>query len=222
MASDAPPRFFVLKNAMDSSHDTDFERSGRTIGEAGEAPRCHLCGSFIGMRAWLPPRRGELTLYGTAFGDYIKGPGSGHLLSARFVEAFRAEGLTGLSDFDPVEIVRVRTRRRSAPKIPPPYFHTVPVFGGAAVDEARSRIRRHKPIDCDWCRETNVPAIHGFTLEQWRGEDVFFARGMPGSPIVSERFVRFVERHQFTNMKLIPTEKYTWDPMGLGPLRPEL
>ncbi|HEX5752910.1 MAG TPA: hypothetical protein VFZ09_42295 [Archangium sp.] len=204
---------------MDSSHDTDFERTG---GPIGEAPRCHLCGSFIGMRVWLPPRRGALMLYREGFGDFVDAGGDDYLVSARFVEAFRAEGLTGLSDFDPVEIVRVRTRRRSAPKLPPPYFHTVPIFGGAAVDEARSRVRRHKPIDCDWCRETNVPSIHGFTLEQWRGEDVFFARGMPGNPIVSERFVRFVERHQLTNMKLLPTEEYTWDPMGLGPPRPEL
>ena len=162
-------------------------------------------------------------LYGTGFGDYIDGPGGDHIVSARYVEAFLKEGLTGLSNFEQVEILRVRSRRRIPhSKSPPPYFHSVPVFGGAAVDEARSRIRRHKPIDCDWCRETNVPAIHGFTLEQWRGEDVFYARGLPGSTIVSERFVRFVEQYQLTNMKLIPTEKYTWDPMGLGPTRPEL
>lgn len=205
---------------MDSSHDTTFERTERTI---GEAPRCHLCGSFIGMRAWLPPRRGELMLYGKGFGDYIDGPGGSHIVSARYVEAFLKEGLTGLSDFERVEILRVRSRQRvPQSKSPPPYFHSVPIFGGAAVDEARSRIRRHKPLDCDWCRETNVPSIHGFTLEQWRGEDVFYARGLPGSTIVSERFAHFVERHQLTNMKLIPTEEFLWDPMGLGPPRPEL
>ncbi len=92
------------------------------------------------------------------------------------------------------------------------------------MDDARSRIRRQTPIACEWCRETNVPSIHGFVLEEgtWRGEDVFYARGLPGSTIVSERFVRFVERHQLTNMRLIPTEEYTWDPMQLGPPRPRL
>ncbi|HYO59858.1 hypothetical protein [Archangium sp.] len=94
-----------------------------------------------------------------------------------------------------------------------------PVFGSAAVDEARSRIRRSSPITCDWCRETGVDAIHGFALEQgsWKGDDVFLARGMPGSIVVSKRFAHFVARHGFTNMRLIPTEEYVWDPLARGP-----
>jgi hypothetical protein len=35
---------------------------------------------------------------------------------------------------------------------------------------------------------------------------------MPGSIIVSERFERFVSHHGFTNMRMIPTEEFTWDP----------
>ncbi|EPX62922.1 hypothetical protein D187_006332 [Cystobacter fuscus DSM 2262] len=67
-----------------------------------------------------------------------------------------------------------------------------------------------------------MDTIHGFTLEKetWRGEDVFYARGLPGSAVVSERFVHFVERHQLTNMLLTPTEEYTWDPLKLGPPPP--
>lgn len=132
MASDArtPPRFFVLENAMDSSHDTTFERMGGTI---GGAPRCLDCGSFIGMRVWLPPRSGELMLYGMGFGDLVEAGGGDYLVTDRFVEAFRSERLTGLSDFEPMEIVRVRTRRRLPhSQSPPPYFFTTPIFGGAA------------------------------------------------------------------------------------------
>jgi hypothetical protein len=51
----------------------------------------------------------------------------------------------------------------------------------------------------------------------WKGEDVFRARGISGRPIVSERFAHFVTRHGLTNMKLIPTEEYVWDPLRLGP-----
>ncbi|ATB42294.1 hypothetical protein CYFUS_007772 [Cystobacter fuscus] len=177
------------------------------------------------MRTWLPPLRGELKLNGKEFGDFVGGPGGGYLVTNRFVESFCREGLTGLSGFQPVELVRVRGRRRTTDSASAPrYFYTTPVFGGAAVDEARSRIRRASPITCDACRETNVDTIHGFTLEKetWHGEDVFYARGMPGSPVVSERFVHFVERHQLTNMLLTPTEEYTWDPLKLGPPRPVL
>jgi hypothetical protein len=217
MASEAR-RFFVLMHAIDSSHDTSFETVGKD--NLGDAPRCPHCGAFIGMRTWLPPLRGELKLYGEDFGDYVRGPGSGSLVSGRFAEAFRADGLTGLPDFQPVELVRVRSRRRVPnSSSPPPYFLVIPMFGGAAVDESRSRIRRASPLVCDWCRETNVETIHGFALEErsWRGEDIFFARGLPGSAVVSERFVQFVERHDLKNMSMIPTEDYIWDPLALGP-----
>lgn len=211
------PRFFVLREAVDSSHDTDFDTVGKD--NLGAAPQCPRCGAFIGMRTWLPPLRGELTLYGQGFGDYVKGPGSGYLVSERFAEAFRADGLTGLPDFQPVELVRVRRRKRGLnTSAPPPYFYVSPIFGGAAVDDARSRIRRASPVACDWCRETNVDTIHGFALEagSWRGEDIFFARGMPGSALVSERFVQFVKRHDLKNISPVPTEDYIWDPLMQG------
>lgn len=221
--SDESSRFFVLQDATDSSHDTSFDTVGKD--NLGDAPRCPQCKAFIGMRTWLPPLRGELTLYGQGFGDYVKGPGSGSLVSERFAEAFRADGLTGLPDFQPVELVRVRSRKRVPNKSsPPPYFYVTPVFGGAAVDDSKSQIRRASPLVCDWCRETNVDTIHGFALEEgsWRGEDIFFARGLPGSAVVSERFVQFAERHGMKNMLLTPTEDYVWDPLELGPPREKL
>ncbi|MBN1209236.1 MAG: hypothetical protein JXB05_30545, partial [Myxococcaceae bacterium] len=64
-----------------------------------------------------------------------------------------------------------------------------------------------------------MDSIHGFVLEpgSWQGEDIFRARGPPGTLIVSERFAHFVHRHGFTHMKLIPTEEYIRDPLRLGP-----
>ncbi|OJT25297.1 hypothetical protein BO221_10720 [Archangium sp. Cb G35] len=74
-------------------------------------------------------------------------------------------------------------------------------------------------MTCNWCRETGVDSIHGVVLEQgsWNGDDIFTARGLPGSIVVSKRFADFVARHGFTNMKLTPTEEYTWDPLRRGP-----
>lgn len=205
-------RFSALKHALGSSHDTSFERA---TGAMGHAPQCPRCGAFIGMREWLPPFCGTVELHGQGFGDFMRGPGSGFLITTHLADAFRAEGLTGLQGFHPVEITRVRGRRRgSMPVDMPQYVYVIPVFGSAAVDETRSRIRRSDPIRCDWCRETGVDSVHGFCLEpgSWNGDDMFFARGMPGTVIVSERFVGFVQRHGFTNMRLTPIEEYVWAP----------
>jgi hypothetical protein len=172
------------------------------------------------MRTWLPPYRVVLELYGQWLGDFIDGPGYAFLISERFAEAYRAEGLTGLLGFHPVEVVRVRRKRKGPePHAVPSYFAVTACFGRGAVDEARSRIRRSEPITCAECRSAGVDSVHGFALEPgtWQGEDVFRPRGKRGSLVVSERFAALVQRHGFTNMKLTPTEEYVWDPDGKGP-----
>ncbi|HZH16606.1 MAG TPA: DUF1629 domain-containing protein [Archangium sp.] len=172
------------------------------------------------MRLWLPPYRGEVELHGGAVGDFIEGPAYDVLISERMAEAFRADGLTGLQGFHPVEVVRVRGRRKkSQPLEVPRYFAATPCFGRAAVDEARSRLRIREPMSCTECRSIEVDSIHGLSLlpGTWAGEDVFRPRGIQGFIVVSERFASFVQRHALTNMKLIPAEEFVWDTSRLGP-----
>lgn len=135
-------------------------------------------------------------------------------------EAFRAEGLTGLLGFHPVDVVRVRSKRKKAKATHEPrYVAATACFGSGAVELARSRLRRNRPLTCPECRNPGADSIHGFALEPgtWQGEDVFRPRGLQGRLLVSERFARFVEQHGFTNMKLTPTEEYLSDPMQWGP-----
>jgi hypothetical protein len=172
------------------------------------------------MLPWLPPYRAELELHGQTLGDFVKGPGDELLISERMAEAFRAEELTGLLGFHPAEVVRVRRRSKSSkPSAVPRYFVVSPCFGRAALDEARSHLRRTEPIACPECRYSGLDSIHGFALEPgtWQGEDVFRPRGLPGRIVVSSRFAEFIQRHGFTNMKLPPTEEYVWDPFRKGP-----
>ena len=220
MASDVPaaPRFFELTQDMFGPHDTKFSHVKPV--KLGEASRCPQCGDIIGMLTWMPPYRVELELHGASFGDFVNGPGDDLLVSERMAAAFRAEGLIGLLGFHPVEMVRVRSRNKKAKAIPVPrYFAVTACFGRGAVDDARSRIRRTGPITCAECRYAGLESIHGFVLEAgtWQGEDVFRPRGCQGSILVSQRFAEFVQRHGFTNMKLIPTEEYVWDPFRKGP-----
>ena len=213
--SSAAPRFFVLrKGATFSRYDADAETTEPVnLGEGADCPRC---GYPIGMRTWLPPYRVELVLYGEQPGDFIELAGDDLLVSERFVQAFREEGLTGLEGFHPVEVVRVRRKRRGSTLAHIPRYLTVKAcFGRAAVDVARSRLDYGKPPTCEECRSAGLNAIHGFTLEEgtWRGEDIFHPRGLLGVLTVSERFERFVEKHGFTNMRLTPSEQYVWNPL---------
>ena len=220
MASDLPPdpRFFILEAEVWGPHDTQCDTVGTKNTES--APRCPRCGDPIGMRTWLPPYRVELELYGQGLGDFVDGPCNDVLISERMAEAFRDEGLTGLFGFHPVEVVGVRRKRKGPkPGAVPRYVVVSPCFGRAAVDEGRSHFRIEKPMTCSECRYTSLDTIHGFVLEPgtWQGEDVFRPRGLQGDIVVSERFTEFVKRHGFTNMKLIPTEEYVWDPGHKGP-----
>jgi hypothetical protein len=220
MASDLPPdpRFFALEDDVWGSYDTRFDKAEPV--NRGDAPQCPKCGETIGMLRWLPPYRAELELHGELFGDFVEGPGYEVLISECMAEAFRKEGLTGLLGFDPVEVVRVRGRRKKAKALAVPrYVAVTPCLGRGAVDEARSRLRHVEPVTCPECRSGGLDSIHGFALEAgtWKGEDMFRSRGFRGCIVVSERFAEFVKRHGFTNMKLIPTEEYVWDPGHKGP-----
>lgn len=219
MASEGPTsaRFFVLDDDMFGPHDTKFDDvEPVNLGDAPECPRCH---SALASMTWLPPYRVELELYGQSLGDFVKGPGYSFLLSEKMAEAFRSEGLTGLSGFHPAEVVRMRRKKKGPkPGVVPRYFVVNPSFSRAAVDMKRSRLRYGDPITCE-CLSAGLDTVHGFALEPgtWQGEDIFRARGLPGTDIVSERFVSFVARHGLTNMKLIPAEDYVWDPLQRGP-----
>jgi hypothetical protein len=212
------PRFFVLENDMHGRCDTQFSETDPV--NRGDTSYCPLCGSSIGMLAWLPPYRVELELYGKEFGDFVEGPGYDFLISERFAEAFRADGLTGLLGFHPADVTHVRRRgNKSKALLVPRYLAVTACFGRGAVDDTRSRLRRNKPVACTECRTTGIDSIHGLVLEpgSWHGEDVFRPRGARGHILVSERFVQFAQRHGLTNMKLTPAGTFTWDPLFLGP-----
>ncbi|HEX5746319.1 MAG TPA: double-CXXCG motif protein [Archangium sp.] len=209
----------LTEGALWSRYDADVDKAEPV--NLGDAPRCPKCGTFIGLLKWLPPYRVELELHGEELGDFIKCSAYDLLISERFAEAFRAEGLTGLEGFHPVEVLRVRRKGKRAlkPITVPRYYVVSSRFGRAAVDLVLNRVRTLRTPTCPECRSGGINAINGFVLEPgtWSGEDIFRPRGMPGENVVSERFKSFVERHGLTNMVLTPTEQFVWDPGKRGP-----
>ena len=100
-------RFFVLEESpLGSRYDVDVDTVEPT--NRADAPRCPCCGVFVGLLRWMPPYRVKLELHGEELGDFIKKSPYHPLVSERFAEAWRAEHLTGLEGFHPVEVVRVR------------------------------------------------------------------------------------------------------------------
>lgn len=206
-------QFYVLDpRAQGSDVRTEFVEAGLRW-KTGEAPTCPVCGAGIGSRPVLPPRRVELGLWGRHFSDLAFGGGDDVLVSTRFRDAFLRSGLTGFSGFAPVEIAKVVARLRKIPKPLPRYFEAVPGRSRAAIDDRASGLDYEERWTCDECRTGLMERMRRLVLEPgtWSGEDVFIARGLPGTIITSERFKQFCDREEFTNCVLIEAEHYHFD-----------
>jgi len=219
MASELPasPRFFVLQDEPLWSR-YDVEADAIKPINLDEGTSCPTCGGGIGARLWLPPYRANLVLYGEELGDFVKLVGHDLLVSERFAQAFQEEGLTGLRGFHPLEVPRVRRRKRGPkPSHIPQYLVAWTGYGPAAMDLEHSHIRWwDESPTCEWCRSAIKKGVFGFRVEPgtWQGEDICRPRGLFGHLLVSERFQRFVARNGFTNMRLTPTEEYEWDTLA--------
>ena len=206
-------QFYVLDNqpAQDSDVRTEFFMAGRT--KVGKAPTCPACGVAIGSLPVLPPRRVELELWGRHYSDLAFGGGDDVLVSTRFRDAFLRSGLTGFSGFAPVEVEKVIARFRKIPKPTPSYFEAIPGRSRAAVDDRASGLDYEERWTCDECRTGFMERMRRLVFEPgtWSGEDVFIARGLPGTIITSERFKQLCDREAFTNCVLIPAAHYHFD-----------
>ncbi|MCL6591887.1 MAG: hypothetical protein K6U80_18295 [Firmicutes bacterium] len=187
------------------------------------APRCEVCGKPIGMRPWLPPYRVELELWHKEFGDIAFGPCTDLLISERFKRCYESAGLTGFLGFEPVEVVRVKKRKRFVGD-PPPYYHVTASLSRTAVDLVKSgfEMKDNIPI-CSECLAGGL-VLHARAIvidsSTWSGEDVFISRAPAGGIIVtSERFKEVCEANGITNAVFIPAEEYSFDfykPKDLG------
>jgi hypothetical protein len=206
-------RFFVLEHPRKAVDDalTDFLPAAGT--KRGEAPRCPKCGAFVGMIPRLPPFRVELETWGRRFGDLVFGVSNDILVNERFKEAFLSSGLTGITGLLPADVVQVIARRGKVPESMPNYFVAVPGGSRALIDDRASGIDYKRSWTCDECRSGHIMRMRRLVLEPgtWSGEDVFIARGLPGTIITSERFKRFCDANAFSNCLLIEADRYHFD-----------
>lgn len=186
----------------------------------GEAPRCPVCGSFIGGLAWLPPHRIKLSsAKPEKWGDFLWGAGFQLMVSSHFKSLYEAEWLTGIVHFHPpAEIVRVGTRKSGDLPLSLPDYHLVEVKrGGANLDDVASKTIR-KTVKCEFCRADGFLSLERIIIEpgSWDESDIFIAWGLPGRILVSERFKLVVDKHNLKNTFLIPSENYAYDEKKRG------
>jgi hypothetical protein len=204
--------FYVLARKASSEYGSEYDTEFLAAEDAdyGEASRCPVCGRFVGGRRWLPPFRVELELHGRQFGDVLTGFGGCDLLvSPRFEDVYRSNGLSGLEGFEPVEIVKIRSRRRATPD--PPDYRCVDVAPSeTAIDVETTGVVRGGPIECSYCLTSTINGIRGVVIDEatWAGEDVFVPRGLPGTITFSERFRDVCLEHAITNLKLVRAREF--------------
>lgn len=205
-------RFFALRHTIGFPADTEFLDLDPSI--LGDAPKCEVCGNPVGGRPWLPPRRARLDVWESSFGDVAFGPAYNLLVTERFELSWNEVGLVGLVGFEPVEIVKVIRHRRLKGEVPA-YGHVVPARSRASVDVGASELEyRNDGKYCPVCQIGNVRGWKRivFHPDTWSGEDVFVARGLPGTIFVSDRFREFRDEYGITNCPLIPAEEYSHIP----------
>jgi hypothetical protein len=203
-------RFFVIDTR--AVIGGPFETQATPVGpeRQGDAPRCPVCGEYIGLMPWLPPYRVKLRAFGGHLGD-VAYCVPDMLFSERFRAGFEGASLTGL-EFHPVEITQTVPKRLSPQQR---YFFAAVPRGRAAIDVQKSGFERG-PVQCAECRRMmQVERASRIVLEDgtWDGLDIFTARGLPGTRIVSERFKAMCEREQITGLMLKPADEYDFDGM---------
>lgn len=172
----------------------------------GDYERCPLCNRPISMMKWLEPRKMRLT--NSKFPDrlttWLPEP---MVISEKFKTAYEQEGLKGIKNFIPIEIVKISRMTENCAKIPKYFSAEIDYTTNIRIDVAKSEIIGQKyDWSCELCNPfgTTYDKIIKLSLNKskWKGEDVFkvFSLGV----VVSQNFFDFVKNHNFTNFNLVP------------------
>lgn len=171
-------------------------------------PLCLSCGKWLRMRTWRPPYVVELRLWGPGYPDVVSGPGDDLLVSSRFSEEWRRRSFVGLEGFEPVELRKV-TGNRGIPGTLPRFARAHVLTSESAIDDERSGFKRLGEPACPVCR-LDGPTLRcdRIVLETPPREDLFFARGLPGIYLASQRLRDLASSASFLGVRFTQAEEY--------------
>ncbi len=200
--------FYVINNHLFDDSKYAFGEEAETKFNADDAVRCTKCGAAMTSLQWLPPY--DVKLSKSVFGDFVFGTIEPFLVSELFKTAYDASGLIGITEFNLVKIKEVNGKRKL--NSPPNYFYARVGISEAQIDEKKSKLIRTGGEQCDQCKLGGIISNYqGLYLDEdtWSGEDIFYAKGLPGVLFVTERFKDFVDINNYTNLELVASEKAT-------------
>jgi hypothetical protein len=195
----------------------------------GDSTLCPNCLRPVSMRHWLPPHKVKLSSTNpTKLGDFLWGAGFPLMVSDKFKTIYKKHSLSGVAHFSkPVEITNrgsVETKIKHYVDLVDdapgnqrggngkPYsiltFYLVDIlWGGAEIDDNLSLVKR-KDNGCDYCHGTVISIKNAIIKEgSWNGADIFYARGLDGRILVSEKMKKYLELYHLKNYSLVPLEQ---------------
>ncbi|MDE2125352.1 MAG: hypothetical protein KGJ62_02050 [Armatimonadetes bacterium] len=207
------PEFYVIDRGellFGSKYGWGETEEPKIWGVRGLYEKCPVCGTGMGLRPWLPPQ--NLSLHGRMFPDFMLGHGVDLMLSRPALELYDKKGWTGIVHRDPpAHIVRVRRKKPESLQVELPEYSNVwnTRLGANLDDEASGAVRR--AVRCAYCRQS-TDAIERVVLQagSWNGADIFAARGLGGTTLVSRRFVEGMAEAGLTGVVVLAPEDYSF------------
>lgn len=176
----------------------------------GDCEYCPVCGAPASHLEWLPPLKMRLTntRYPNRLIHWLSQP---MVISQEVKDAYEAEGLTGITEFEPIEITSV-ANRKTVSKIPPKYYRAKIGRTQIVRVDSVTTIIDGRPHDhfCQLCdplgRTIDCIRQVGLIIPKQMDTDIFRIYGWGMAVIVSQRFYDMVQRNHFTNFYFTPIE----------------
>lgn len=161
---------------------------------------CPVCQAVCGPQVWLPPR--TISSSRRSCGDLLTGVAFELVVSGRFRDAYRAAGLSGLSDFGPVLLTKGERGD---------YYAARPKITFTRLDERASGVEWEIEPTCDNCRLGVVSKLERVVVDggTWDGSDIFMGTGLYGVKLVTERFVEVVRAAGLSNFVFVPADQFS-------------
>lgn len=202
-------KYYVITNNLFDDSQFAYGEHRDANYKTGKAKICKGCGAFISMLEWLPPF--EINVSKKELGDFIFGAYVGFFVSKNFKDKFEQTNLNGLYNFKKVDLYH------KGKLVNEEYYYPEISLINAFVD------LKHIEFDekelCDTCQKgrsiiNKIDRILFEAPDQIK-EDVFFTTSIGESIIIlSDSFRDFLEKEEFSNIKLLDTAKFKWDSLN--------
>ena len=199
--------FFVLK--LPEADSTEPQTRYQAV-DARFAPgeKCAACGD-AGPTQWSSPYRVKLIASGVLLSDVAFGPRTDLLVTREFQSFWQAHGLSGLSGFEPVDVVDVSANTTFTGE-ERAYLHCAVERTEGWIDDKESEVERTGGRTCPQCGNGGVlKHLRRVVLKNlpWRLPDLFLVKCLPIAVLASPRFAKALGKSALTGCELVAAEQ---------------